>query len=115
MYLNQLPETTSIANDPVPQYRTPKAVADSQTPAPDATSVLQFVINLEDEEGREFYLNGQNELSPLTVSQASSPKLIDTVGLQPVFEASRADYASTFLVYALTLDEFNQRRSQLNT
>lgn len=114
MYLNQLPKTTLITNDEFTPYQTGKSLTDNQIETTDRTSLVQFVINLEDEDGQEFYLNGQNELSPLTAGQCN-PKLIGTNALQPVLDTIRSDYASTFLVYALTQDEFCQRRSQLST
>ena len=111
MYLNQLSETTPITNDEVPPYQAGKSVSASQTPP---TSLVQFVINLEDEDGQEFYVNGQDELSPLTAGPCN-PKLIDTSALQSLINTVRLDYAATFLVYALTQDEFCQRRSKLKT
>ena len=111
MYLNQLPETTPITNDEVPIYQAVKSEVSGET---SATSIIQFVINLEDEAGQEFYLNGQGELTPLTAGPCN-PKLIDTSALQSQIDTVRLDYAATFLVYALTQDEFCQRRSKLKT
>ena len=111
MYLNQLSETTPITNDEVPPYQAVKSVPASQIPP---TSLVQFVINLEDEDGQEFYVNTQDELSPLT-SGPCNPKLIDTNTLQSLIDTVRLDYAATFLVYALTQDEFCQRRAELKT
>ena len=69
---------------------------------------LTFVINLVDGEGREFYLDINNNLVSLSICQLAEPQSITTDELVLKLAYVRNQNAGSCQVYGLPLPEFRQ-------